>query len=51
MVPVDSGTHSTYHVEVIRRDIKPGSVERSIDVENGIISEKTPKGIPLGTSF
>jgi hypothetical protein len=30
MVLIDAAVHSE-HVQVIRRDIKPGSVERSID--------------------
>jgi hypothetical protein len=32
MVAIDAGTHSE-HVQVIRGDFKPGSVERSIGVD------------------
>jgi hypothetical protein len=32
MVVIDAGTYSE-HVQVIRGDLKPGSVERSIDLE------------------
>jgi hypothetical protein len=34
MVFVGAGTHSK-HVQVIRSDIEPGSVERSRDAEKG----------------
>jgi hypothetical protein len=39
MVLIDIGAHSE-HVQVIRCDINPGSVEKSGDVENGTISQK-----------
>jgi hypothetical protein len=45
-VQIDTGIHFE-HGKVIRCDIKPGLVERSGDVENGVISE----GIPLGALF
>jgi hypothetical protein len=46
-LPVDSGVHFEY-IQVIVCDIKPGSVERSRDVENETIS----KGfIPLRSPF
>jgi hypothetical protein len=39
------------HVQVIRCDIKPESVASTKDVKNGMISEKKPRGIPLGIIF
>jgi hypothetical protein len=35
------------HVQVIKCDIKLGSIERSRDIEN----EENHKGVPLGTPF
>jgi hypothetical protein len=39
MVVIDACSHSE-HVQVIRCDFKPGSVERSRDVKNKAILEK-----------
>jgi hypothetical protein len=39
------------HVQVIRCDIKPGSVEKSRDVKNRMISEKIQRKLPLGHDF
>jgi hypothetical protein len=39
MVLVDAESHSE-HAQVMRCDIKPGSVEKSRDVENDTISRK-----------
>jgi hypothetical protein len=43
---VDTAVHSE-HGKVIQCDFKPGSVEKFIKLENEIVSEKNPKGIPL----
>jgi hypothetical protein len=45
MVLVDMKAHSE-HVQVIRCDIKPGSVERSRGVKNGAIFENIVKVYP-----
>jgi hypothetical protein len=41
MVLIDRGAHSE-HISVFGCDIKPGSVGRFRDVENGMVSEKIP---------
>jgi hypothetical protein len=38
MVLLNAGAHSE-HIKVIRRNIKPGSAERSREVENEMISK------------
>jgi hypothetical protein len=43
MVLIDAGTRYE-HVQIIRCDIKPGSAERSRDVENGPNFRKKSKG-------
>jgi hypothetical protein len=52
MVQVDGGAHFE-HVKVIRCDIKPRSVERSRDCENGQFQKKSKKCyiIPSGLGF
>jgi hypothetical protein len=45
MVPVDEGVRFE-HAQVIRCDIKPGSVDRNRDVENAMVSEKNQGVVP-----
>jgi hypothetical protein len=51
MILVDSRAQSG-HMQVIRCDIKPRSVEKSIRSRNGTVSEKIQRvSIPLGPNF
>jgi hypothetical protein len=47
---LDAKVHYS-HVQVIRRDIKPRSAERSRDVENEMISEKIVRIYPWVSHF
>jgi hypothetical protein len=49
MLLVDKRVHSE-HVQVIRSDIEPESVEKCSEVENGMVSEKIIR-VRSGTIF
>jgi hypothetical protein len=50
MVLLDARVHSE-HAKVIRCDIRPESVEKYRDAENGTISEKIQRVIPRANVF